>query len=149
MWTLDFLSRVLSSIAVIDADAAVEDSADALGDYMVFAAAIGRRLGELHAVLAGPSDAPDFAPEEAADGDAAAWGTAVRTQLDAAYTVLAGRAEWPDDDSREAAVALQQARGALNAAVGRLAAAAPGWKIESRVLGEWSDLMLLNEGSKA
>jgi maltose alpha-D-glucosyltransferase / alpha-amylase len=136
VWTLDFLSRMLSSIAVIDADVAVEDTADALGGYMVFAAAIGRRLGELHAVLASPSDLPDFAPEEAVAGDAAAWSEAVQSQLDAAYAVLAGRTSWPDDDSREAAAALDRGRAALNAAIRRLAESAPG-ALKTRTHGDF------------
>ncbi|MGH7095001.1 MAG: alpha-amylase, partial [Stellaceae bacterium] len=91
---------------------------------------------ELHAVLASPSDAPDFTPEEAVEGDAVAWSKTVQAQLDAAYAVLAGRTGWPDDDSREAAAALDRWRGALNAAIGRLAASAPG-ALKTRTHGDF------------
>src|SRR5579885_2730067 len=65
VWTLDFLSRVLNAAHVVDPDGQVEDIADALAGYANFAAAIGRRLAELHAALAAPTDNPDFAPEAA------------------------------------------------------------------------------------
>ena len=89
-WTLDYLSRVLNSAAVVDPEAQIEDIADALAGYGNFAAAIGRRLAELHAILAAPTDDPDFAPEKATAADAAAWADAVRAQLDAALAALGG-----------------------------------------------------------
>ena len=72
-WTLDFLSRVLNSAEVVDPDTQSDDIADALAGYGNFAAAIGRRLAELHAVLAAPSDNPAFAPEKATAADIGAW----------------------------------------------------------------------------
>ena len=60
-WTLDYLSRVLKSAAVLDPETQTEDIADALAGYGTFAGAIGRRLAELHAILAAPTDNPDFA----------------------------------------------------------------------------------------
>ena len=53
---MDYLSRVLNSAAVVDPEAQIEDIADALAGYGNFAAAIGKRLGELHAILAAPTD---------------------------------------------------------------------------------------------
>ena len=135
-WTLDYLSRVLNSAAVIDADAQTEDIADALAGYANFAGAIGRRLAELHVVLAAPTDDPDFAPEEATAADGAVWAEAVRSQLGAALAALGAVAEWPDEESRQAAALLEARRAALNEAIGRLADAAAG-ALKTRTHGDF------------
>ena len=90
-WTLDYLSRVLNSAAVVDPDAQIEDIADALAGYGNFAAAIGRRLAELHAILAAPTDNPDFAPEKATRTDGAVWAEAIRAQLEARASARCAR----------------------------------------------------------
>ena len=51
-WTLDFLSRLLNSTEIVDPETQIEPIADAMGAYGNFAAALGRRLAELHAVFA-------------------------------------------------------------------------------------------------
>ncbi len=135
-WTLNFLSRMLSSVAVIDADVAVEDTVHSLGAYSIFATAIGRRLGELHAVLASPTNNPDFAPEQATEADARAWSVAMRRQLDAAFTVLGTVTEWPDEASRETVAELVRHRTGLNSAIEVLAAVAPD-ALKTRVHGDF------------
>ena len=65
-WTLEFLERTiddLTTATVADTEEKGENEADAFAAYDVFAAAIGKRLGELHAVFASPSDDPAFTPE--------------------------------------------------------------------------------------
>ena len=62
-WTLDLLMRGLSDLAGGDEAAATD--AERHEDYDVIASLLGRRLGEMHAVLARPTDNPDFAPEAA------------------------------------------------------------------------------------
>jgi maltose alpha-D-glucosyltransferase / alpha-amylase len=136
VWTLDYLSRVLNSAAVVDPEARIEDIADALAGYSNFAAAIGKRLGELHAILGAPTDDPDFAPEKVTANDAAVWARAVRAQLEAALTALGAVAEWPDDESREAAALVKVRRVALNKAINRLAQAAAG-SIKTRTHGDF------------
>ena len=123
-WTLDYLSRVLNSAAVVDPEVQNEDVADALAGYGSFAAAIGKRLGELHAILAAPTDNPAFAPEKATAADGAVWAEAVRTQLDAALAALRAVSDWPDEGSRQAATLVKDQRTALNNTIGRLAKAA-------------------------
>jgi maltose alpha-D-glucosyltransferase / alpha-amylase len=135
-WTLDYLSRVLNSAAVVDPDAQTEDIADALAGYGNFAAAIGQRLAELHATLAAPTDNPDFAPERASAADRAAWAKAVRAQLEAALAVLTAVTEWPDDESREAAGLLKERRASLIKAIDRLAKAAKGM-LKTRIHGDF------------
>src|SRR6185312_17412085 len=56
------------------------------GQYDVFAAQAGLRLGEMHRILAEPSDDPAFAPEYITPTRAAAIGTRILAQFDAALT---------------------------------------------------------------
>ena len=135
-WTLDFLSRVLNSAQVVDPDAKSEDMAETLANYGNFAAAIGRRLAELHAVLAAPTDNADFAPENVTAHDARAWSDGVRAQLDAALAALASVTQWPDETTKIAASELHTQREALDAAIEILAKAAPG-TLKMRVHGDF------------
>jgi maltose alpha-D-glucosyltransferase/alpha-amylase len=135
-WTLDYLSRVLNSAAVVDPEAQIEDIADALAGYSNFAAAIGKRLGELHAILAAPTDNPAFAPEKAKAADGAVWAEAVRAQLEAALAALAAVGEWPDEESRQAARLLSRERTALNRTIDRLVKAAAG-TLKTRTHGDF------------
>jgi maltose alpha-D-glucosyltransferase / alpha-amylase len=135
-WTLDYLSRVLNSAAVVDPEAQIEDIADALAGYSNFAAAIGRRLGELHAILAAPTDNPDFAPEKATTADGAVWAEAVRAQLEAALAAIGAVRDWPDDEGRDAAALVKAQRAVLNKAIDRLAKAAPG-TLKTRTHGDF------------
>jgi maltose alpha-D-glucosyltransferase/alpha-amylase len=135
-WTLDFLSRVLNSAQVVDPDAKSEDMAETLANYGNFAAAIGRRLSELHAVLATPTDNPDFAPEDVTAHDARAWSDGVRAQLDDALAALASVTQWPDETTRTAAGELHTQRVALDAAIEILAKVAPG-TLKMRVHGDF------------
>jgi maltose alpha-D-glucosyltransferase/alpha-amylase len=123
-WTLDYLSRVLNSAAVVDPEAQNEDMAEALAGYGNFAAAIGKRLGELHAILAAPTDNRAFAPEKATPADGTVWAEAVRAQLDAALAALRPVADWPDEESRQAGALIKERRAALDKAIDRLAKAA-------------------------
>jgi maltose alpha-D-glucosyltransferase/alpha-amylase len=135
-WTLDYLSRVLNSAAVVDPEAQTEDIADALAGYSNFAAAIGKRLGELHAILATPTDNPAFAPEKATAADGAVWAEAVRAQLEAALAAIGAVTEWHDDESQEAAALVKARRAALNRAIDRLAKAAAG-TLKTRTHGDF------------
>jgi maltose alpha-D-glucosyltransferase/alpha-amylase len=135
-WTLDYLSRALNSAAVVDPDSQHEDIADALAGYGNFAAAIGQRLAELHAILAAPSENADFAPEKATSADAAVWAEGVRVQLEAALSALAAVTDWSDEDSREAIKLLKERRAALNRAIDRLAKSAAG-TLKTRTHGDF------------
>jgi len=135
-WTLDFLSRVLNSTEMVDPDATLEDVAETLANYGNFAAAIGRRLAELHAVLAAPADNADFAPENVTARDVRAWSDGVRAQFAAALTALASVTQWPDDATRMAAGELHTQREALDAAIEILAKVAPG-ALKMRVHGDF------------
>ena len=69
-WTLDQFNRALDDLATREANE--EAARRRFADYKAFAAAIGRRLGEMHVVLAGrPTTA--FAPATATGADVASW----------------------------------------------------------------------------
>jgi maltose alpha-D-glucosyltransferase/alpha-amylase len=135
-WTLNFLSRLLNSAEVVDPETQIEPIADAMGAYRNFAAALGRRLAELHAVLAMSTDQLAFAPETATTADIASWTGGVRMQLQAALSALAGVATWSDPQAAAAAAVLTDRRAALLDASDRLAAAAPG-ALKTRVHGDF------------
>jgi maltose alpha-D-glucosyltransferase/alpha-amylase len=127
---------VLNSAHVVDPDAKSEDIAETLANYGNFAAAIGRRLAELHAVLAAPTDNADFAPENVTADDVRAWSDGVRAQLDAAFAALASVTQWADEATRTAAGELHAQREALDAAIGILAKVTPG-TLKMRVHGDF------------
>jgi len=104
--------------------------------YGNFAAALGRRLAELHAVLATPTEQPAFAPEKATAADIATWSGGVRTQLEAALAALGRVTTWSDPQAGAAAAVLTDRRVALLDAIDRLAAAAPG-ALKTRVHGDF------------
>ena len=78
-WSLEQVGRLIDDKAVADADSETDFEA-----YRNFIAVVGRRLGEMHAVLAQPSDNPDFAPETADAGTVSAWRTRLRAQFEEA-----------------------------------------------------------------
>ena len=64
---------------------------DHRSDYEELAGAIGRRLGEMHVVLARPSDDPAFAPEIAGDRALTAWRDRACALLESAFATLTSR----------------------------------------------------------
>jgi len=133
-WTLDFLARTVEEYAVTgEAD---EHHADAFASYNGFAATMGRRLGELHAVLAAPTDQPDFAPESADADILARWAEAVVGQIDKAFALLRAAREWPDAETGETADWLLGQEDELKQVVERLAASGGG-ALSMRVHGDF------------
>jgi len=59
-----------------------------LNAYRTFAAAIGKRLAELHEVLSRTTDEPAFSPLEVVAEDVEDWTTATKNQLKKAFDVL-------------------------------------------------------------
>ncbi len=118
-WSLDLLMRGLSDL--VGGDEAATTEAGIHEDYNAFAYILGRRVGELHAALAKPTDNPDFAPEAANEALARQWAQQARLQLDAAFEALATHQEWSESGTRDLATVLMR-REPLNALVDRLAA---------------------------
>jgi maltose alpha-D-glucosyltransferase/alpha-amylase len=94
-WTLNALSRVLDE----GATPVSEDQSSVFAPYAAFARTLGRRLGEMHAVLAQPSDNPDFAPEIAGKADLKTWLHAVRGEVGRALDIIARNKEFGADDA--------------------------------------------------
>ena len=78
---LDWMMRVLSELS---------SEGDVFADGETLAGVIGQRLGEMHAVLAKPSDAAAFAPERADKAVIDRWGAGLETLIDAALRALEG-----------------------------------------------------------
>jgi len=86
-WTLEWLARTVDDAALTE-----EEPEDALGGYLPLAEAIGRRLAQLHLVLARPSDDQAFAPEP---GNPAAWTASVEAEVSRAFDLLARPGQVP------------------------------------------------------
>jgi maltose alpha-D-glucosyltransferase / alpha-amylase len=100
-WTLDQFNRALEDLST--RDEGVEGRDDKFADYTAVAAAIGHRLGEMHAVLARSSDHPAFAPETATESDVGTWLERAMTMLDGAFASLRRHTDWPDEALEERA----------------------------------------------
>jgi maltose alpha-D-glucosyltransferase/alpha-amylase len=122
-WTLDQFSRALDDIAT-HADA--ESSTDDIADYKTIAAMIGRRLGEMHAVLARPSEDTAFAPEIATDGDVEAWIAHAVALVDRAFALLKRNAAWDSETVEAEAKRLLSQHDLLTRELRRLAKAGAG-----------------------
>ncbi|MBV8094271.1 MAG: maltose alpha-D-glucosyltransferase [Acetobacteraceae bacterium] len=136
-WTLDYLARTIEEIAVRgQSPEEAEDEADAFHSYDVFAAAIGRRLAEMHAVLSEPAEDPSFAPEPADERIRREWAEGVIEQIDLAFSILRKIQDWPDEASREIATALLHDEPGLHRLAYRLAEQGRGaWR--TRVHGDF------------
>jgi maltose alpha-D-glucosyltransferase / alpha-amylase len=99
-WTQDQLGRLLSDTGIgVPVDRDVESQQ--LADLERFAAVLGRRLGEMHAVLAA-STSEDFVAAVAGEQQCRQWMDGVRAQVEAAMSALADHGDWSDpaDDHR-------------------------------------------------
>ncbi len=134
-WTLDFLARALEEIAVVGAEAQDAEH-DAFATYAAFATAMGRRLGELHALLSSPTDEPEFSPELADDDMVGAWAESAIEQIDLAFSMLRQIRDWPDDETRDLAAGLLKREGPLHNAAHRLSRHGGG-ALRTRVHGDF------------
>jgi maltose alpha-D-glucosyltransferase/alpha-amylase len=131
-WTLELLMRGLSDLAGGD-EAAASDAAHHV-DYHEFARLLGQRLGEMHAVLARPTDDPDFAPASADRAITAQWARQAEDQLASAFTALAAQQDW-GEQAAQALGRVMAARERLSELVTSLASAATGTEI-TRIHGD-------------
>ncbi|WP_431096415.1 maltose alpha-D-glucosyltransferase [Polaromonas aquatica] len=122
-WTLNILERAAQpgGLPVLDATGTVTP----MNEFEAFVNTLGRRLGEMHSVLARPGSEPAFAPETADAAVLARWGKDAVAQLDAAFKVLQAAHELSAEADAQAKALLAE-RKALRQAVSRLAAGAAG-----------------------
>jgi len=135
-WTLDFLHRVVDEIAVTGQGEEAARHDDAFAPYMNFAAAVGRRLAEMHAVLAEPTDDPEFRPERADAAMRRRWAEGAIEQLDAAFRLLRQTRDWPDADTEVRAKTLLAREADVRELCHRLAAAGRD-ALSTRVHGDF------------
>ncbi|MBA1381350.1 maltose alpha-D-glucosyltransferase [Pseudomonas brassicacearum] len=86
-WTQNNLERALRD-ELADAVSEQEQHYNALGELKDFAGMLGQRLGEMHKVLAQPTDNPDFAPQPTSAKEAQAIGKDVAAQVENALRLL-------------------------------------------------------------
>jgi maltose alpha-D-glucosyltransferase/alpha-amylase len=128
-WILDHLTRALDSLA--------DDSElDVLSDCEAIAAVIGRRLGEMHAVLARQTSDAAFAPKPADLHDTAAWVRKTEQRLDKAFSAMEHSRDWSSAADAEHAKSLVQARSKLTSAVKSLAKSGAG-TLMTRIHGDF------------
>ncbi|MEM5427871.1 maltose alpha-D-glucosyltransferase [Cupriavidus oxalaticus] len=137
-WTLDYLGRAIDD--ALPAKESEDEFAEAMNGYAALAGTLGRRLAELHAVLARPTDDEAFAPVPATEADARDWAAQALQALERALALVDKRADSVQGSVRQAFEAdvqtLTAARGALPALVEQLAAAAPG-SLQTRFHGDF------------
>jgi maltose alpha-D-glucosyltransferase/alpha-amylase len=121
-WTLDYLRRSYDEFSHSDDE---ERKAEIEGGYDAFAAAVGTRLGELHALLAKPSELPAFSPESAGGAVVTNWRESVRGQVRRALQSVDSAAELPPALAADVEALRGLAR-ALDDRIATLAAAGQG-----------------------
>ncbi|MGI4745428.1 MAG: maltose alpha-D-glucosyltransferase [Janthinobacterium lividum] len=103
-WTLEYLARAAEDTLADIPDAASpgaehELQTDLYSNYASFAHALGKRLAQLHDVLAAPTSDPAFKPEIVTEAELAAWAEGAIEQIDRAVAALQPLAGGPEDDA--------------------------------------------------
>jgi maltose alpha-D-glucosyltransferase/alpha-amylase len=122
-WTLDWLTRGLRDL--VGAQVAEAIDPEAFADYDAIAGLFGQRLGEMHLVLAQPSDDPAFSPERGDSDTARSFAERVERQLNSTYAAINTLSDL-DPDSRTCANSLLAGRERLLEDTRRLARGAIG-----------------------
>jgi maltose alpha-D-glucosyltransferase/alpha-amylase len=131
-WMQQQIARATDEIGTGDA----EHAEDWLTASTTFAGVIGTRIGEMHAVLAQPTDQEAFAPGRADRGRAEAWGRDVADMLAEALHCLATKSDWERNGDAELVSALVQRQGALEEAIKALARRGAG-ALTCRIHGDF------------
>jgi maltose alpha-D-glucosyltransferase/alpha-amylase len=131
-WILDHLSHALDTLAPATGTA----EADLLSDCEAIVRAIGKRLGELHAILARETSNPAFAPKVADASDAANWARKTEERIQTAFEAISGLQTWERDQDRDRAQTLLNQREGIVAAVRNLAKSGTGTMM-TRIHGDF------------
>jgi maltose alpha-D-glucosyltransferase / alpha-amylase len=110
-WILDHLTRAIDDLITTDPEKLTE--ADILADCEAILIAIGKRLGEMHTVLARDTAEEAFAPKVAGANDTKEWARKVEERLVKAFDAIARHNTWERDEDRERAAMLLGMRDAL------------------------------------
>jgi maltose alpha-D-glucosyltransferase/alpha-amylase len=134
-WTQNMLDRAIHDITLPPETERGQDRGDALAEFAAFAAILGRRVGEMHTVLARPADDSAFAPEPAVEADCLAWSRGVQSRLDEAFELLSAQLNAMRTEDRELASGLLALRKPLKAAADALARRGTG-SLRTRIHGD-------------
>ena len=132
-WTLDYLRRTLDTTEVVSDEA--EDGDDQLQGYTAMAAIFGRRLAELHALLAQPSDDAAFAPVNAGANLVRERAKSVGSMVQRAFGALASHTSWKDAETQRVAEELLARRDEVLARIKTLAEAGRD-TLQTRIHGD-------------
>jgi maltose alpha-D-glucosyltransferase/alpha-amylase len=135
VWTQNMLTRAIQDATTTLPAAKPAGLEDASREFEQFATVLGRRLGEMHAVLAQDCDDPAFAPERVSAADTGAWAQTVRARLAEAFEALESRRDRIPERDKVLAAKLAQRRSALERAIDRLAHAGVG-SLRTRTHGD-------------
>jgi maltose alpha-D-glucosyltransferase/alpha-amylase len=132
-WMLDYLKRAIDALGMQDA---ADEKADLLTDCESFSATIGRRLGEMHLVLAQSTDDQAFAPAVATAADASGWAERAEQRLQEALDAISERGSWERSEDEQRTKELLALRKPLASAIRRLAQSGKG-SVITRVHGDF------------
>lgn len=124
-WTQNTLERAIRD-EMEPGIQAPQAHADALQELQAFAAQLGQRLGQMHQVLAAPTQDPAFKPRVSSARDGKAWGKQVSAQLNQAFDLLEQHRDELDADSQALVDDLGKQRKGLLEQVSELAMQAVG-----------------------
>jgi maltose alpha-D-glucosyltransferase/alpha-amylase len=110
-WLLDGLAHGIDDLRPEQHEGQGEE--EHLIPFEQFAATMGKRLGEMHAVLARPSDDPAFAPEQAGNDAIESWVARTEQLLTAAFDIIGQQSNWENDSDAAAIKGLLDRRKAL------------------------------------
>lgn len=133
-WTQEYLKRTLENAALTGESR--DDFDEELSSYTTVAAAIGKRLAQLHAILAQPSDDEAFRPAAADKRDAQGWGKDIRAMFGKALTALASRKGSLSEQNAAYLQELQAGRKALLGEIDRRVSALAGTLL-TRIHGDF------------
>jgi maltose alpha-D-glucosyltransferase / alpha-amylase len=133
-WTLERLSSAIDDLRPEQHEGQGEE--ECLSLLKDFAAIIGKRLAEMHGVLALPSEDPVFAPGRAGNREIESWTAHAEQVLNTAFEAVAARAEWESETETETAKGLLARRKPILRLVRQLSRAAKGVPL-TRIHGDF------------
>ena len=132
-WTLDLLMRGLADLTAGTEETQATET-EQHEDYGAIATLLGRRLGEMHAVLLRETDDAAFTPERADADIATQWAEQAEQQLVAALAALDVAREWEAEAAQDLAIVTAE-RDRLGATIRALAETASGTTL-TRIHGD-------------
>jgi maltose alpha-D-glucosyltransferase/alpha-amylase len=112
-WTQNLLERTVQEVLVMPPGSPLPEQSETIGRLVRAGATLGRRLGEMHVVLAQPSADPAFAPRTVGPDLCAAWAASTRLELERAFSLLDGRTAASEEERQSLEVLRAQRERAL------------------------------------